>query len=101
MFPWGHLRAEARILRPPIVARCQNRTSETAGSPGRTGAMTPNTAQDFVGELRRTHLIDDAQFNTLRADVPKFDSARAIATHLIGADTITRFQAEKVLQGSG
>ncbi|HTK75915.1 MAG TPA: serine/threonine-protein kinase [Gemmataceae bacterium] len=63
--------------------------------------MTPNTAQDFVGELRRTHLIDDALFNTLRADVPKFDSARAIATHLIGADTITRFQAEKVLQGGG
>jgi len=63
--------------------------------------MTPNTAQDFVGELRRSHLIDDAQFNTLRADVPKFDSAGAIATHLIGSDTITRFQAEKVLQGSG
>src|SRR5262249_12439959 len=63
--------------------------------------MTPTTAQDFVGELRRTQLIHEAQLNPLGADVPKFDSARAIATHLIGADTITRFQAEKVLQGSG
>lgn len=63
--------------------------------------MTPTTAQDFVGELRRTQLIDDAQLNPLRADVPKYDSARAFATHLVGTNTITRFQAEKVLQGCG
>jgi serine/threonine-protein kinase len=63
--------------------------------------MTPSTAQDFVGELRRTQLIDDARLNPLRADVPKFDSAQAFATHLVTANTITRFQAEKVLQGCG
>jgi serine/threonine-protein kinase len=63
--------------------------------------MIPTTAQDFVGELRRTQLIEDAQLNPLRADVPKFDSARAFATHLVGANAITRFQAERVLQGCG
>src|SRR5438034_7226291 len=63
--------------------------------------MTPTTAQDFVGQLRRTQLIDDARLNPLRSDVPKFDSARAFATHLVGTNTITRFQAEKVLLGCG
>src|SRR5262245_24859348 len=100
MFPWGYLRA-GRSFPSVDEARCTMRRPKLPISPGRTVAMTPTTAQDFVGELRRTQLIEDAQLNPLRADVPKFDSARAFATHLVANNTITRFQAEKVLVGSG
>jgi serine/threonine protein kinase len=67
-----------------------------------SGADLP-TVETFLRRILRSRLLDRAQLQEALRDVPKAqrDDAQALADHLVKKGKLSRFQASKILTGSG